>query len=580
MNEKKKRKILKAPWTKYYEKGKTNLEYPNCSLYTRISKTADKFPDRIATNYFDTTYTYKKLIQNIDICAASFNSLGIGIGDVVTICMPNTPEAITAFYALNKIGAIANMIHPLSGENEIKNYINKSNSKMLITIDLAWEKVLNVLDDINIKNIVIISVNDSMNPILKLGYDVTKGRKVKKPPRYSSFVMNWQTFFSKGKDCTFELDAKLKGNAYAAILYSGGTSGDPKGIVLSNRAFNAVAIQSIVAMGDVSEEDIILSILPIFHGFGLGICVHTILVKGATSILVPAFSAKTFDRLLSHYKPSIICGVPTLFEALLGNDKIAKLDLSFIRYVISGGDSLSISLKGKIDTFLKSRGSNAEVRQGYGLTECVAASCLELEHIHKPGSIGIPFPDVYYKIVEPRTHFEVPYGKDGEIVIHAPNLMSGYYNDEIETNKALQIHSDGLLWLHTGDMGYMDEDGFLFFKQRIKRMIVSAGYNLYPQYIENVIDSHPDVMMSTVVGIDHNYKGQVAKAFVVLKEGIKPSHSLKDSIKEYCAKTLPKYSLPYEIEFRVSLPKTLVGKIAYTKLMEEEMNKKNKKNQD
>jgi len=564
---------IKTPWLNSYGKMKPHLTYPDFSLYEQIKETADRYPKYTALNYFGNKITYHELIAKIDQCARSLKLIGIEKDDVITICMPNTPEAVYAFYAINKLGAIANMIHPLSAENEIKYYLDISESKVLITIDMAWDKINTILAKTSVKTSIIVSVKDSMPLYLKVGYISTKGRKIKQPP-LSKNVLNWNDFIKTGKKMTTDNEnAKTNGSAYAAILYSGGTTGYPKGIVLSNLNFNALALQGIEACACLLPGDRILSIMPIFHGFGLGICIHTALTYGGEAIILPQFSVKTFDKLISKYRPNIIAGVPTLYEALLMNEKIAKMDLSCIKCAISGGDSISINLKRKVDSFFQSHHANIQIREGYGLTECVTGSCLTPIDYYREGSIGLPYPDTYYKIVKPATHTEVDYGEEGEIVVSGPTVMVGYLKEEKETNRTLQRHDDGLLWLHTGDLGYMDKDGFIYFKQRLKRMIISSGYNVYPQYIENIIDSHPDVFMSTVIGIAHPYKKEVAKAFVILKKDVKPTEELKTEIYALCQKNLAKYSLPYEIEFRDSLPKTLVGKVAYKVLAEEEQGK-------
>ena len=254
--------------------------------------------------------------------------------------------------------------------------------------------------------------------------------------------------------------------------------------------------------------DSMLSIMPIFHGFGLGIGIHTMLVNGCKCILIPAFSAQTFGPLLKKNQPNFIAGVPTLYEALLRSNKIKKTDLSCLKGVFCGGDSLSIELKKKVDAFLKEHGAKVQIREGYGTTECVTASCLTPKNYYREGSIGLPFPDTYYKIVKPNTQEEVPYGTEGEICINGPTVMMGYVGNPKETAHVLQIHPDGLTWLHTGDLGFMDEDGFVYFRQRLKRMIVSSGYSIYPSQLENIIDAHEAVLMSTVIGVDDPYKIQ------------------------------------------------------------------------
>lgn len=565
-------KEIKTPWYKFYDGVKKHLEYPDTSLYQMIKDSCDKHPKHISYNYFGNKKTYEQFMKQIDQCAKAFKSLGIKYKDKVSICMPNTPEAMISFYALNKIGAIANMIHPLSAENEIKYYLNLVQSEYVICIDLSFNKINHIAKQTALKKCIVVSVGDSMPLHMKMVYQLTKGRKIKLED--SDLILKWNDFCQLYINCTDEIKDTYKSNEIAAILYSGGTSGYPKGIALSNLNFNALAMQGLEACQCLKEQDTVLAIMPIFHGFGLGICIHTVQYFGGTSIILPQFSAKTFDRLLRRYKPNIIAGVPTLYEALLKNNRLEGVDLSFLKCAISGGDSLSVSLKEKVEEFLEDHNCHIKLREGYGLTECVTGSCMMPMSYYREGSVGIPYPDTYYKIVRPDTEEELPYGEEGEIVISGPTVMVGYVNDEDETKKILRIHKDESIWLHTGDLGYMDEDGFIYFKQRLKRMIVSSGYSIYPQYIENIIDSHPDVLLSSVIGIAHPYKTQVAKAFIVLQNGVEESKELLESIKRYCEENLAKYSWPFEYEIRKELPKTLVGKVAYTKLEEEENNGK------
>ena len=567
--------IVKTPWYDFYDGVKPHLEYPDISIYNMLENSMKNREDYISYNYYGTKKTYKEFIAQIDKCARALKSLGIKATERVSICMPNTPEAIIAFYAINKIGAVANMIHPLSAENEIKYFLNISKSKYVIAIDIAFNKINHIANDTNLKKCIVVSAKNSMPMYLKIGYQLTKGRKIKLEK--SDLNLSWNDFIKLGEDYNKKIKSDLKGNVVAAILYSGGTTGYPKGIELTNLNFNALAIQSFEACQCLKEKDKVLSIMPVFHGFGLGICIHTVQYFGGTSILLPQFSSKTFDKLLKKYKPNIIAGVPTLYEALLKNKNLDGYDLSFLKCVISGGDSLSISLKEKVDTFLKEHGANIQIREGYGLTECVTGSCLTPMNYYRKGSIGIPYPDTYYKIVKPNTEEELPFGEEGEILISGPSVMKGYLDDEKETKLTLRKHKDGLTWMYTGDLGYMDKDGFIYFKQRLKRMIISSGYCLYPQYIENIIDSHPKVLMSCVIGIDHPYKVQVAKAFIVLRNGYTVNDDLLKEIKEHCEKNLARYSWPTEYEFRSELPKTLVGKIAYSKLEEEERGKNENK---
>ena len=305
--------------------------------------------------------------------------------------------------------------------------------------------------------------------------------------------------------------------------------------------------------------------MPNFHGFGLSVCMHTPLSLGCYTILIPQFDSKKFDILFNKEKPTCVLGVPTLFEALMSNNNIKDLDLSFLKYVISGGDTLTKSMEDKVNNYLKEHNSKAIITQGYGMTEALAAVCLAIDPVNKSGSVGIPLPGNYVKIINPATRKTNPYNVVGEICINTKALMMGYLNNETETNEALQIHSDGHVWLHTGDLGHMDEDGFVFYKGRSKRMIITSGYNVYPSHIEEVIESHPAVLQCTVVGMKHPYKQEVPKAFIVLKEGY---HGIfiKSEIKDYCKKNLAKYMVPYEFVYRKKLPKTKLGKVDFKKL--------------
>ena len=559
-------KMMKTPWAKYYKKEDRKIKIEDISIYQMLVKNNASRDKNVAINYYGTLITYKELFYKINQAANAFRSQGIRRGDIVTICMPNTPEALIAFYAINKIGAVANMIHPLSGEQEIKNYLISTHSVMLIMIDICYEKVKNVIKETDVYKTIVTSASDSMGFLLTFGYQVTQGYKIKKPKRSEEYVY-WKDFIRKGLNYRDTVEITVGKDTPAVILHSGGTTGNPKGIVLSNGNFNALSTQAKIVFSEVGPKDKVLAIMPIFHGFGLGVSINAPLALGCEVILVPQFNAKKFDKLLEKYKPNILFGVPTLFEALI-NTNNDHLNLSMVKYVISGGDSLSPALERRINVFLANHKARVQVSQGYGMTESLAAVAVAFGKANKPGSIGIPLPSNYIKIVKPRTQDEVPYGEDGEICISGPTVMLGYLDNEKETNEMLQIHKDGLIWLHTGDMGTMDEDGVIFYRQRIKRMIISSGYNIYPAHVEQVIEEHPAVLKCTVVGIPHPYKIEVPKAYIVLKNGYKPL-SVRKSIREHCKKNLAAYAIPYEFEYRKSLPKTLIGKVDFKKLQEE-----------
>ena len=588
-------KSIKAPWYKYYDDEKKHLDYPNFSAYKLIEYTASKHLNNISYNYYGNKKTYHEFLKQIDEVARSFKAIGVKHKDVISICMPNTPEGIISFYAANKIGAIASMIHPLSAENEIKHYLNISKTEWLIAVDFTMDKIDKIIKETKVKKVITVSVSESMPPLIKSIYTatstasnithVTKVLKAINPMNYiggdDGLKIGWKEFIRLGKEYGKEIDDDFKGKDIAAILYSGGTTGTPKGVKLTNLNLNASAMQNFEHVACLKDKDKVLAIMPIFHGFGLSVCIHCVQYFGGTSILLPQFNAKTFDKVIKKYEPNVIVGVPTLFEAITQNKNFAFMKLDYVTCVISGGDSLSVELKKKFDSWLEKHHSPATIREGYGLTECCAASCFTPLNYYRPGSIGIPYPDTYYKIVQDGTEIEVPYGNEGEIVITGPTVMAGYIRNRKETKQTLRKHKDGRIWLHTGDEGVMDSDGFVYFKGRLKRMIITSGYCVYPNNIENVIDSHPDVRMSCVIGIPHPYKVTVAKAFIVLKDGVEESEELLQSIKELVEKNLARFSWPYEYEFRNELPKTLVGKVAYNVLIhEEEMKRKDKQFKD
>lgn len=563
-----KKNNIKTPWLKYYKEGvPAHLNYPKGTMVGYFLEAVARYPENIAIEYYGRTYTYRAFYEMIRDTAKSLKSQGVKEGDTIAICMPNTPEAILMFYAANMVGALVSLIHPLSAEKEIQNYINGSGATFLLSLDLVYDKVHNIVDNTCIKKIVIASAGDSLKTIKKFLYKF-KNRGTVPKIELTDDIMTWNEFINYGYDYQGEI-ACLKGsNDPAVILYSGGTSGDPKGILLTNMNFNALALSCHKMIEQSGEGESILAILPIFHGFGLGVCIHTTLGCGMRVVLVPNFNPKDFGKLLHKHKISIVCGVPSLFESLT-KTSMGKNDLSKLKSAISGGDFMSKDLKNKVDTYFREHGSNAEIRVGYGLTEASAAICVTPIGEYRESSIGVPFPDTYIKVVRVGTHDEVPYGEDGEICISGPTVMMGYLNNLEETIQTLQIHEDGRTWLHTGDVGSMDKDGFVYFKQRVKRIIISNGYNLYPSYIETIINSHPDVFTSTVIGIPHPKKVQVAKAYIVLKDGVRPSKDVEKSIRLHCEKNLARYSLPAVYEFRESLPKTLVGKVAYRELEKE-----------
>ncbi|MBR6007008.1 MAG: AMP-binding protein [Clostridia bacterium] len=558
-----------APWLGYYGEVPFHLEYPDYSISESVFESARKDPDFTAISFMGKGFSYKTLTEKIDRAAAAFIAIGVRKGDSVTICMPNVPQAVFYMYALNRIGAIASMIHPLSAVGEIIYYLKEVNSEYLLTLDQFYGKIAEVKQQHKLKKIIITSAADELGLIKSTAFKLMNAKK-NKVDKADKDVIFWRDFNRSGRSVKLSDHlVESKGNDPAVILFSGGTTGVTKGISLSNLNFNALGLQTAAMCHKEIYHASMLAAMPIFHGFGLGVCIHTILEIGGTSILVPQFNVKKYAELIKTEKPNYIAGVPTLFEAITRNPYLDGVKLDFLRGVFSGGDSLSIELKHRFDAFLDEHGATVHVREGYGTTECVTASCLTPYTEEREGSIGLPFPDTYYKICAVGTNEEVPFGELGEICLRGPSVMLGYLNHPEENANTLRVHADGHTWLHTGDLGSMDKDGFIYFKQRIKRMIITSGYNVYPSQLENIIDGHESVQMSCVIGVKDSYKMQKVLAYVVPREGVEPSEELKQDILAYCRKHIAKYAMPYTIEFRKELPKTLVGKIAYTVLEKE-----------
>ncbi len=556
------------PWDKFYPKDKRDVIVPEGSLYEYVSRLNKDRLNNEAINYFGNKMNYRELFYNIDLCARAFTSQGVRCGDVVSICMANTPEAVISFYAVSKIGAIANMIHPLSSEEEIKESVNSTKSVVMVAINLTYKNIMNIINDTSIYKVIMVSPKDSMPKMTGIGYFLLEDRKIKIPKKSEKFV-RWNNFIEKGVNYRQDTLVSRDKSDPAVILHSGGTTGTPKNIVLSNGNINVVPEQARISLYDLDDTDKMLCILPMFHCFGLVETIHFPISSGQELILVPRFDAARFDKLLIKYQPTIIPGVPTLFEALIKNKHMENVDLANVKYVVSGGDTLNEEKSIAVNKFLKEHLCQHEIVQGYGLTETSGGCIFPTRGADLAGASGIPLPGNMIKIIDINTKEEVkPYEK-GEILISGPSVMMGYLDNEKETNEILEKDSKGRIWVHTGDMGYVNEDGVMFFVQRIKRLIIVSGYNVFPSHIEDVLNKHPNIINSCVAGIPHPYKVQVPKAYVVLKEGVKDSHKVKADIKEYCSKNLAKYMIPKEFVFRESLPKTMIGKVDYKELEKE-----------
>lgn len=566
-----------------------HMAYPETTMFGALERAAKRFPKAIAFEFMGKKTNYTQMIAYFELAARALVAEGIQRGDVVTICLPNVPQAIILLYALNRIGAVANMIHPLSSQKEITYFLDDSDSKMILTLDLFYEKVVQARAEAKNKEtkILMARISDELAVPLAMAFWAKTGRKLSHLPNQENSI-TWKNFIAKGMKKIELPEMEYHPDRASVLLYSGGTTGLPKAIELSDYNFNVLGMQIREAAGIDFEPGLrFLSVMPLFHGFGLGIGIHTVLENGMMSILVPRFTNESYAKLVVKKKPNFIAGVPTIYASLLKSDIMQNADLSCLKGVFSGGDTLPPDLKEKFDKFLTDHGSTVQIREGYGLTECVTASCLTPYDTYKERSIGIPLRDMEYRIVKSGSSYaevtaastyetalhemfaELPRGEAGEIILKGPSLMLGYRNHPGETAEALRKDENGDTWLFTGDLGHMDEDGYVFFSQRIKRMIITSGYNVYPSQLEKVLDEHPDITRSCVIGIPDERRIQKIRAYIVLKEGVEESEEEKKKILEYSKLHLASYEKPREIVFRKELPLTLVGKVAFHVLEEE-----------
>lgn len=554
------------PFLKYEDKNSSlGFQVPDVSMFGMLKVSAKNQPNELAYEYFGTQCSYKGLVEAIEKISGAYYSLGVRRGDVVTIIMPNTPEAVISIYALNRIGAVSNIIHPLSAQEEIKNHINRVGSRFLLCIDACCEKLSKIINETKLEFVVVASAGDSMPTAMKVIYSV-KSIKSFKYDKADKRYLSWKELSKYESSIGEYCPTGEQNEEVAIILHSGGTTGTPKDIMLTNKNFNALGIQAVLTLRDVRAGDKILAILPVFHGFGLGVCVHVCFCFGACSVLIPQFNAKGFASVLKKYKPSMLFGVPTLYEALLKARGADKLDYSFLKYAVSGGDTLPERLEKSVNAFLLAHNSKVKLCEGYGMTEGLAALSLSVGDNYKSRTIGKPLIGNEICIVEPGTVNVLTAGEDGELCVSGPTVMLGYRNNPEETKNTLRVHNDGNVWLHTGDMASIDEAGFVHYKQRIKRMIITSGFNVYPSQIEAVIEELAFVEKCVVVSVPHPYKKEVAKAYIVLKSSKSKSDATINEIRDYCKARLMHYSVPYKYEFVDILPKTAYNKIDFMKL--------------
>lgn len=575
---------IDKPWLKYYSEEQIKTEIPKMSVYRYLYEKNKEYLERTALTYFGRKITFGELFSKIEETAKALKNMGVKENDIVTISMPNTPEAVYLFYAMSKIGAIANMVDPRTSVDGIEKYIQEVGSDKVIIIDSYYNKVKSLVKNGKVKQVVAISPAESLPLALNLGFKtkefIESLKESSKKNVFNNKTQNWKQFISLGKRYSLSTEADYHENRPVVIEHTGGTTGVPKGVLLSNENINSVALQSVLTGIDMQREHNWLDIMPTFIAYGVGMGLHLPLTIGMETILIPQFDAQKFDELLYKYKPIHMVGVPSYWGTIIKSKKLANQDLSYMIAPTVGGDAMNTTLEKEANEFLKEHNCTSKIVKGYGMTEVTGGVAGTVDANNEVGSVGIPFVKQIISIFDPNSEEELDYNQDGEICITGPNTMIGYFENQEETNTILKRHADGKIWVHTGDIGHITENGNIFIVDRLKRMIIRYdGFKVFPSLIEKTISEHKAVASCKVVAIDDSdhRQGKLPKAHIVLKEEYKQyAEEIQEEITLLCFEQLPEYCQPVEYKFRDELPLTPIGKVDYLSLEAEDLHIKNK----
>jgi long-chain acyl-CoA synthetase len=562
---------IDKPWLKHYSEEAIHTSIPECTIYEYIWNRNKECLDKPALNYFDKRITYRQMFSYIDRAAKAFSAIGVQQGELVSICMLTMPETTYTIYALNKLGAICNLIEPRTNAELIKDRINATHSRVLVVVDVFLPKIMQIVDKTQLEQIIVVPLAESMSLAYKVGFSCTKGRKIPGIPADKRFRY-WNAFIKSGTDQDF-ISAPYQKDAPAAIIYTGGTTGIPKGALLSNDGMVTMAVESKYTAPRLWEGNRFLGIMPPFIAYGLVFGQFIPFCAGSETVQIPVFDPKKFDELVLKYKPNHVIGVPSFFEMLADSKKVRKKKLDFLLCAITGGDKLLEGTETHINQFLADHGCKHRIMKGYGMTEIgSAATFTSADETNLPGSVGIPARCINVKIIDPASGEELTYGQQGEICLCGKTMMLGYYNNDAETQKVMHTHQDGSTWIHSGDIGYVNEDGVVFIVDRIKRMIIRPdGHNVWPSRIEEVAMRHPAVKDCAVVGMPNpeNENGKIPTAFIVVEDSHEANDALIEDIDRFSKEQLPERDVAMAYRFIEQLPLTLVGKADYRALERE-----------
>ena len=555
---------IDKPWLKYYSEEVINAPLPECTIYEYMVQNNKDYPSDIAIIYLGRKITYRELFENIDKTTAAFLKAGVKEKEIVTVALPSIPEAIYCVYALNKIGAVANMIHPLAGKEETLNYFNEVQSRIAVIFDGAYGALANDINKTSLEKVIVASVADSLPSALKIAYRL----KEKQPALDEKVFASWKAFIQEGRG-TIVTAVKKDCHEMAIISHTGGTTGEPKGVMCSDYNCNSLMWQLLFNF-QFNRQETSLSVLPPFINYSLLESMMAMLAVGFKVVLLPKYDPLKFDDYIRKYHPNQVLSIPAYWEVMTKINKIERVDMSCFKHLYAGGEKMDPETEERINKLIKQCGSKTQLYNCMGSTEMTAGATIIYDNCYVPGSAGIPMIGINCKIVDPDTTDEVYYNSEGEICFSGPTLMLGYYNNHEATDDIVKIHQDGIRWLHTGDLGYIDEDGHIFVTGRIKRIVMTKGRDgqvtkLFPDRIERVISSCDSVEQCCVIGVPDEMRIHYPKAFVILKNNMDTERARKE-ITDSCIQNLPEYMIPVEIEFREDLPRTERGKVDYRAL--------------
>lgn len=553
------------PWLKYYDQKFIDQTLPALSAFEYVCQRSKNHLNDTALEYYGRKFTYADLIVNVKKTAAALRGAGVKKGDIITVVSIMTPEIIALFYAADMMGATLNLVDPRYSVEGVREYIEEVDSHLLVCLNVVYERCRQAAKRTNVEKVIVLSPADSLPPVMAVGYKLTTPDKNK----YASNVIRWKQFIKGGEGQSTAAEPYDPDHA-CVVVHTGGTTGSPKGVMLTDDCFNGIALQFQAYPKLFHRGQKLMNVMPPFIAYGFACGIHLPLVLGFTVIIIPNLDPAKLGSLVLKHKPEHMFGVPTHYQQLASDPKLRDKDLSFIINYAAGGDSLSRGAEQTVNDFLAAHGARYPIAKGYGMTEVSSAATVAAGLDNKPGSVGIPMVNTVVAAFEPGTDQELPIGQRGELCISGPCLMKGYYNKPEETAILLRRHPDGRVWAHTGDMGYLDEDGFVYLDSRIKRMIIRHdGFKVFPSMIENVVSRHPAVHQCSVVGCadkDHT-QGRLPFVYIVLKADTtaKKKQVIRE-LERMCAEELPEYVQPVAYKFISSMPMTPVGKVDYRQL--------------